>query len=172
MFVISDSSFVERITKDQRQSITNDYKLQTHNCKIVLYLLIHKSIHKNKMAKRKAKAKKDKPFWKQAHIVGHWLFLVGILISVVAGIAMPDKAYIASVLVFAGLAIGVLNIRADEVHSFLLATVTLIIAAQSLKYFPIIGQTAINILQYFVILVAPAATLVSIIAIYKLAKDN
>jgi len=123
------------------------------------------------MATRR-KSKKVQSFWKQAHIVGHWLFLVGILISVIAGAVMPDKAYIATVLVFLGLGIGILNIKANEVNSFLLATVTLIIAAQSMKFVPIIGLAIINILEYFVILVAPAATLVSIIAVYKLAKDE
>ncbi len=122
--------------------------------------------------RRRARKQKTQKFWEQAHIIGHWLFLVGVAISVVTGVIMPDKAYIATLLVFLGLAIGVLNIRADEVNSFLLATIALIIAAQSLKYIPLAGITLINILEYFVILVAPAATIVSIIAVWKLAKDE
>ena len=107
----------------------------------------------------------------ELHVLGHWLFLIGIGVSVVLGVAMPNTAFISSVLVLMGLVIGLLNIKAKEVNSFLLASVSLIIVAQSLKYIPLMGSYLLHIMSYFVFLVAPAATIVAVLAVYRLAKD-
>ena len=107
----------------------------------------------------------------ELHILGHWLFLIGIGMAVILGVALPNTTFVSSVLVLMGLVIGLLNIKAKEVNSFLLASVSLIIVAQSLKYIPLMGSYLLHIMRYFVFLVAPAATVVAVLAIYKLAKD-
>ena len=121
------------------------------------------------MAKRKAKTG---ILGYELHIVGHWIFLLGILLAIVLGAAMPDKKIIASVLALLGIVVGLLNIRAKETHKFLLAGVALIISSQSFKFIPVAGPTLANILQYFIVLVAPAVVIVSLIVVYQMASGK
>ncbi len=117
-------------------------------------------------------AKKNTLLGYELHIVGHWIFLFGILLAIVLGDTMPDKKIVASVLALLGVVVGLLNIRAKETHNFLLASVALIISSQSFKFIPVAGPTLVNILQYFIVLVAPAVVIVSLIAIYRVASGE
>ncbi|MBI4095661.1 MAG: hypothetical protein HY438_02260 [DPANN group archaeon] len=111
-------------------------------------------------------------FGYELHVIGHWIFLFGILLAIALGTVIPDKKFVASVLALLGIAIGLLNIRAKETHNFLLASVALIISSQSFKFIPIAGPLLVNVLQYFVVLVAPAVVIVSLLAIYKVASGK
>ena len=117
-------------------------------------------------------ATKLKMNWTFGGKIVHWIFLLGIFLAVVLGIVYPGKTVVASILVLLGLLVGLLNITADEVHGFLLAAVALIVSAKSFELIPLIGTTIENILQYIVIFVAPAAVIVSLIAVWKLASTR
>jgi len=114
----------------------------------------------------------DVKTWTLGGKIGHWLFLAGVVISIVLGVFYPDKTIIASILVLLGILVGFLNITSEEVHGFLLAAVALIISAKSVELVPLVGATIGHILQYIVILVAPAAVIVSLIAVWRMASTR
>jgi hypothetical protein len=103
---------------------------------------------------------------------GTWLFLLGVLIAVILGIVFPASGSIAALLAVIGIIVGLLNITAAETKEFLIASIALIVAAGSMKLLPLIGPAVGNILDYFIALVAPAAVIVAIIAVWKLAKTK
>jgi len=103
---------------------------------------------------------------------GHWLFLLGVLIAVILGVVYPGNVSIAALLAVIGIVVGILNITAAEVKDFLIATVALIVASGSFKLLPLVGTFASNVLDYFVALVAPAAVVVALIAVWRLAKTR
>lgn len=117
-------------------------------------------------------ATKLKMNWNIGGKIGHWAFLIGVLLSIVLGVIFPGKSIVASILVLLGIIVGLLNITSDEVHGFLLAAVALIVSAKSFELIPLVGTAINNVLQYIVIFVAPAAVIVSLIAVWKLAKDR
>lgn len=126
------------------------------------------------MARRKFKKQTTKldGIKYELHVIGHWIFLLGIVLSVVFGLTFHDNSYVASILVLVGIIVGLLNIKAKETHHFLLATLALMVSAQTLKLVPVIGEALLNVLEYIVILVAPAAVIVSLLAIRKLASGK
>ena len=111
--------------------------------------------------------------------IGSWAFLLGVLIALVAGvfggILVVYEGYILLLLVFLGLVVGFLNITDREIDKFLIAAIALILVGSA-------NLTAANtvvmglgtVLQSIVVnlarFVAPAALLVSVKAIYNLAK--
>ena len=108
----------------------------------------------------------------ELHVIGHWIFLLGIALSVVFGLTFNDNGYVASILVLVGILVGLLNVKANETHQFLLAALVLMVSAQTLKFVPLVGEVLLNILEYIVILVAPAAAIISLLAIRKLANGK
>ena len=103
---------------------------------------------------------------------GNWLFLLGVLLAIILGIVYPANGNIAALLAVIGIVVGLMNITAAEVKEFLIASIALIVAAGSFKLLPLIGVAASNMLDYFVALVAPAAVIVALIAVWKLAKTK
>jgi hypothetical protein len=105
--------------------------------------------------------------------LGHWVFLIGIALAVILGIMWPNKILIAGILVLLGIIVGFLNIRVDETHDFLLASVALLIAAKSFQFIPAIGPLSLeNILTYLAVFVAAAAVIVSLTTVWKLASTR
>lgn len=107
--------------------------------------------------------------------LGNWAFLIGLIIALLVGLFTAANGTVVSILVILGLIVGFLNITDKEVHSFLVASVALIVAslaAGSLASIPAIGDILARILNNFVILVAPAAIVVSVKAIYGLAGSK
>lgn len=103
---------------------------------------------------------------------GDWLFLLGVLIAVVLGLLIPGSGPVAALLAVIGLIVGLLNITAGEVKDFLIASIALIVAAGGFSLIPLVGAALANILTYIVAIVAPAAVVVALIAIWKLAKTK
>ena len=120
----------------------------------------------------KAKSKSMAP---SMEAIGHWVFLLGVFIAIVAGVLAGANVTIVWVLAILGLIVGLLNIQTTDIHGFLVATLVLIVAAGSLNVLPVIGTFDIGnyigtILQYIVIFVAPAALVVALKAIYSFAS--
>ncbi len=105
---------------------------------------------------------------------GFWLFLLGIVISLVAGFVNIGPGLV-SVLVVLGLIIGFLNITSNETTPFLLAVVSLVIVntfgGNVLSNVQVIGAPLARILNAIVIFVVPATIVVTLKAIYSLAKS-
>jgi peptidoglycan/LPS O-acetylase OafA/YrhL len=123
--------------------------------------------------------------------VGSWLFLFGILISVIFGIIYgANETWLASysatiytVLAFLGFVVGVLsffalgNITRDRVPTFLIAALMLvgIGAALNTNFFAeveYVGAYFTNIAAMIAVFVAPAAGLLAIRAIWDAGKTE
>ncbi|MEM2954351.1 MAG: hypothetical protein QW625_00130 [Candidatus Nanoarchaeia archaeon] len=104
--------------------------------------------------------------------IGHYLFLLGVLLAIVFGLIWPGVGYLAALLAVIGIVVGLLNITAAETKEFLIAVVALIVAANSFALVPLLGTLVLEILKYLIALFAPAAVIVALIAIWKLAKTK
>jgi len=104
--------------------------------------------------------------------LGHWAFMVGILIAIIAGLVPAwQTATIVWVLVILGLIVGLLNITAKETVEFLVATIALVlIGTAGIQTLPALGGIVTAILKNIVAFVSPAALIVSLKAIYELAR--
>ena len=102
--------------------------------------------------------------------IGHWVFLLGVFIAIVAGFLAGANSTIVWVLALLGLIVGLLNLKTPDIHGFLLAVLVLIVSAGSLNVLPVIGSVLGTILQYIVIFVAPAALIVALKAVYNFAS--
>lgn len=101
--------------------------------------------------------------------IGQAAFLLGIAVAILAGfITVP---YLAIILAVAGLIVGILNIQKTEVQGFLLASIAiLLVGSAGLQAFPGIGGFAESILKNVVAFVAPAALVVALKSVWRLAK--
>ncbi len=121
------------------------------------------------MAAERRKIRKRKSFLES---VGHWIFLIGTILAIVLGVLLPARLWIAGILAALGLMVGIINITKKEYNQFLLAAVALIISSQAMKYIPVFGNILGNIAAYLSIFVAIAAVVISLIVIWKLAKER
>ncbi|MCD6557942.1 MAG: hypothetical protein J7K31_02810 [Candidatus Aenigmarchaeota archaeon] len=99
---------------------------------------------------------------------GSYAFLLGVLIAIVT--AFVTATWVPALLVLLGLIVGFLNISDKEVNLFLIATVALIVAGSVSTSVGAIWAPLETILQNIMILVAPAAIVVALKAIYSLAS--
>jgi len=121
--------------------------------------------------------------------VGSWLFLFGILISVIVGLIVganwytDSESYVAAVLAILGFVVGILSFLAigtitqERVPTFLIAALTLVgIGALSSTWtfgnWGGIEPFFRNITQYIAIFAAPAAGLLAIRAIWDAGKTE
>lgn len=103
--------------------------------------------------------------------IGHWAFIVGILLAIIAGlIPTLQTSTVTWILVILGLVVGLLNISAKETTEFLVAVVALLIVG-SAGAIPALGGIVLAILANIVALSAPAALIVALKAIYALAAE-
>ena len=121
--------------------------------------------------------------------IGSWLFLIGILISVIVGLIVganwytDSESYVAGILGILGFVVGVQSFLAlgtitqERVPTFLIAALTLVgIGALSSTWtfgqWGVIGPYFTNITQYIAIFAAPAAGLLAIRAIWDAGKSE
>jgi hypothetical protein len=103
--------------------------------------------------------------------MGHWAFLIGIALSVIAGLVPQlQTPTVTWILVILGLIVGLLNITAREVTEFLVASIALVIAADAAADIIALGIVVATVLGNIVAFVFPAALLVSLKAIWSLAQ--
>jgi len=111
-----------------------------------------------------------KKVWKE--VAANWAFLVSIVLAIILGIILPSNAAAIGLLVILGIVVGLVNITAKETTQFLVASIALIIASGAFKLIPFIGNYAMNVLDYIVVFVAPAACVVALITIWNLARTK
>jgi hypothetical protein len=106
--------------------------------------------------------------------IGFWAFIVGLIIAVVAGLLLPQNTIIIIVLIILGLIIGFLNITAKEFLLFLVATIALMVAGNVFAPLKTLGIGAIlgSMLSYVATLMAPAAIVAAIKALWAVGKPG
>jgi hypothetical protein len=125
--------------------------------------------------------------------IGSWLFLIGILVSVIVGLAAQElwydtttqavlyPTYISITLAALGFVVGILsffaigNITKERVPTFLIAAVLLLVVGASSQLFnnlDVVGTYFANIATTIAIFAAPAAGLLAIRAIWDAGKTE
>ena len=125
--------------------------------------------------------------------IGSWLFLIGILIAVIVGLAAQEMwydetaeavvypTYISITLAALGFIVGILsffaigNITKERVPTFLIAAVLLLVVGASSTLFTnldVIGTYFANIATTIAVFAAPAAGLLAIRAIWDAGKTE
>ena len=109
------------------------------------------------------------------HKVGHFAFVGGILIAIIAGLLQTTSTFFAFTLLLLGIIVGFLNVSAKEVTPFLVAAVALLVAGsadfQTLNVlFNPLGTVLTSLFSFIKLFVAPAALVVSLKSIIALAR--
>lgn len=107
-------------------------------------------------------------------LIGFWVFIVGLAIAVLGGIFLPQNDILIIILIILGLAIGFLNITAKEIMLFLVATIALVSVGN--VFAPLtaanIGKYLGNMLGYVATLMAPAAIVCAVRALWAIGKPG
>jgi sensor c-di-GMP phosphodiesterase-like protein len=111
-------------------------------------------------------------------MVSFILFCIGLVLSVIGGLVIPENFIVLMVLVIFGLIIGIIHVvYAKEVHTLhtlLLATIALL--AMTAAFAPIvtlgIGKLATGILVNFAALMAPVALIAAIKALLTIGLEK
>jgi hypothetical protein len=106
--------------------------------------------------------------------IGFFAFIAGFILAVVGGFVAPQNTPIVIILIVLGLIIGFLNITAKEVMLFLVATIALIVTGRVFGPLSLlnIGKYMDQILGYVATLMAPAAVVVAIKALWGVSKPG
>lgn len=108
--------------------------------------------------------------------IGFWAFIIGFILAIVAGIvpALRANETIVVVLVILGAIIGFLNVTAKEFMLLLLATIALVVVGNA--FAPLtelnVGVVLGHILSRISVLVAPAAIIAAVKALWAVAKPG
>jgi len=106
--------------------------------------------------------------------IGFWAFIIGFILAILAGIFWPANQTIVVVLVILGIIIGLLNVTAKEFMLFLLATIALVVVGNA--FAPLtalrVGEVLGNVLSHIAVLVAPAAVIAAVKALWAVGKPG
>ncbi|RJQ15893.1 hypothetical protein C4573_07110 [Candidatus Woesearchaeota archaeon] len=103
--------------------------------------------------------------------IGSWLFILGIVLAIVAGLWPLTTLWVA-ILIIIGLLVGLLNVTAKEAKPFLLAAVSLVIVATFGG--DVVGTVWAGLermLNAMIVLTIPATIVVAIKEIFGMARD-
>jgi len=111
-------------------------------------------------------------------LVSFILFCIGLVLSVIGGIAFPANLFFTMALAVLGLVIGIISVvYAKEIgtlHTLLLATIALL--AMTAAFTPItvlgVGKFATSMLVNFAALMAPVAIIAAISALLKIGLEK
>jgi len=105
--------------------------------------------------------------------IGHYAFLLGVAIAVIAGFFPDAIAGTSLLLVVLGLIVGLLNVAHREMNEFLVASIVLIVSGsaglRAITFMNLGGYLA-AILSNISSFVAPAAIIVALKAVWNLAE--
>ena len=101
------------------------------------------------------------------------LFIVGVILSVVGGLFLPEVAWVAVVLAIFGLIIGLVHMKTKEINTLLLATIALLAMTAAFAPVATMGKGNIGfILVDFASLMAPVALIAAIKALIKIGLEK
>lgn len=105
--------------------------------------------------------------------IGVWAFILGLIVSILAGFLYPGQSTLALVLGVLGLIVGLLNITDKEVTLFLIAAITFLSAAGSLNavLMPFLPQIS-GVVAYIAVFVGPGAGIVALRALYDVSRGS
>ena len=111
--------------------------------------------------------------------IGSWAFIIGVLLAIIGGLIvafgevdMTLESNIILGLVILGIIVGFLNISDKEVTPFLIAAIALMVLGNAkLDVITIggIGPALAQIVSHIAAFVAPAALIVALLEVYRLA---
>ena len=116
--------------------------------------------------------------------IGNYSFIIGVIVAVVLGLAASaippgPAAWLWSLLVVLGLAVGFLNISGKDTKEFLWVTVALVVVAfagsaqiSSWSNVELIGLYLKGIFDAILAFVVPATVVVALKEVWDLAKPN
>ncbi len=108
--------------------------------------------------------------------VGPYSYIAGVVIAILAGIAMAGNSTVTMALGVLGLLVGLLNVTDKEVKLFLIASIAFLASANSLvalgTAIPEVGAWMPNVFGYLIVFTAPAAAIVAVKALYDISKDR
>jgi len=103
-------------------------------------------------------------------MIGKWAFIVGLVISIVAGIVSIGATGLAW-LVALGIIAGLVNVTSKEVTGFLIATIALMMVGSVGLNLPAVGSFVTSIVSAFTAFVAGAAFIVAIKEVFAITKN-
>ncbi len=127
----------------------------------------------------------------KGRMIGGWAFMVGLLISVIAGllvgleaigvslgITVQTTGLLMGIMALIGLIVGVVNVSDKEAISFLIGAIAIVVASGSMSalanlgygVFPAIALFIGNLMNMVSYFVAPAAIIVALKVIYASAR--
>ena len=122
--------------------------------------------------------------------IARWAFIAFVIIAIVMGLVMGYLAYnldpnfgnidgwVTLVLLVLGIIIGLVSITMKEVQPFLIAAIALIVVSSANVWAPLINihgllyHWAVSILHYITAFAAPAAVIIAIRSVLKMAKKD
>jgi hypothetical protein len=109
-----------------------------------------------------------------AGLVGFWAFIIGLVISLVAGLVLPANPILVLVLVILGIVIGFLNITPKETQALLLAAIALIVVGNAFGSLTLlnIDKYIGGILFYITVFVSPAAVIAAVKTLWAIGKPG
>lgn len=112
--------------------------------------------------------------------VGHYSFIIGVIIAVILGLALPlgptTTTWLTSILVVMGLIVGFLNVTGKETKEFLIVALILVLvsyagnAVSNLSEVLYIGPYLGGIFKAIMAFVVPATIVVGLKDIWALGK--
>ncbi len=111
------------------------------------------------------------PAKNKGNLIGAWAFLIGVILAVIIGLLGVTSNIILGILVILGLVVGLMNVGAKDVNTFLLAAVVLVIVSY-------MGSEALevitwvkNILSSLLIMFVPATVIVALKSVFSIARS-
>ena len=103
--------------------------------------------------------------------LGFWAFVIGLILAIVAGLFFFDASWVLWVLLLLGLIIGLLNVTGAETVTFLVAAIALIVVGNVFGPLGSVGEKIGHVMTMIAALMAPAAIVVAIKALWNTAKS-
>ena len=118
---------------------------------------------------------------KGAGLIGMLAFIVGVILSIVGGIAYMDNSGIALALIIVGIIVGLLNVTGKEVLPLLVAAIALMVVGVTKGFTPLNDLTGADgtagthlnaIVAYLALFMIPAAVISAFRIMWKTARPG
>lgn len=103
-------------------------------------------------------------------LIGKWAFIAGLIIAVLGGFGI-GYVWFGWVMAVLGLIVGFLNVRKDEVQTFLLAAIGLLMSTSAISMIPYIGEYGHRILGNLAAFIAAAILVVALRSLFTTMRD-
>lgn len=106
----------------------------------------------------------------KGNLIGAWAFLIGVILALIIGLFAVTDPIALTILFILGIVVGLLNIRDEEINTFLLAGVVLVIvSSMGAEALEAISQMQ-GILKALLVMFVPATIIVALKSVFSVAK--